>query len=285
MRSKGHVSYLLKRATETAKPSEFFARTPVFRLEEFRRAYLAGGRRQAATSKAVLKQHVAAGNLINVRRGLYAVVPPTAGAATFRVDPFLIASRLTEDAVVAYHAALQLHGLAHSISTRITYLTALRVKPFRFQDIDFVPVQVPISLRATGDLGGDIVELRRHGLSVRVTSPERTLVDVLDAPEHGGGWEEIWRSLQAIEVLDVDAVVAYALRLGSALTIARVGYFLEQHRELLLVEEHQLAKLQQAAPRQPTYFERRHRSGGTLVRRWNLIVPDTIRHATWAEVT
>ena len=31
---------------------------------------------------------------------------------------------------------------------------------------------------------------------MRVTSLERTLVDLLHAPRHGGGWEETWRSLQ-----------------------------------------------------------------------------------------
>jgi len=63
---------------------------------------------------------------------------------------------------------------------------------------------------------------------------------VLDAPEHGGSWEEIWRSLEEIEFVDLDFVVAYALRLGSALTIARFGLFLEQHTDELLVEERHL---------------------------------------------
>jgi len=43
---------------------------------------------------------------------------------------------------------------------------------------------------------------------------ERTLVDVLDAPEHGGGWEEIWLSLESVEFFDLDAVIEYALKLA-----------------------------------------------------------------------
>jgi len=34
---------------------------------------------------------------------------------------------------------------------------------------------------------------------------ERTLVDVLDAPEHGGGWEEILALAGVGRVLDLDA--------------------------------------------------------------------------------
>ena len=265
------------------KPKAFFARHPVFRFDEFRAAHLASGQRSAATTASVLKQHVAAGHLINVRRGLYAVVPPAADAATFRIDPFLVASRLAEDAVIAYHAALQLLGVAHSLSNRITYLTRHRARPFQFQDLEYVPVLVPVALRKRQDLGGGIREERRQSLVVRVTGHERTLVDVLDAPALGGGWEEIWRSLEAIEFVDLDLVIAYALRLGSALTIARVGFFLEQHRDALLVEDRHLEALQAHAPGQPIYFER-HTRGGTLVPRWNLIVRDEVRTRAWAEV-
>ncbi len=266
------------------KPTDFFARHPVFRFEEFREAHQSAGTRSPETTGSVLKQHVAAGNLINVRRGLYARVPAGADAATFRVDPYLLASRLTDDAVVAYHSALQLLGKAHSQSQRLTYLSVHRAKPFTFQDTEFVPVLVPVALRKLPDFGGGLREERRHGLAVRVTGYERTLVDVLDAPEHGGSWEEIWRSLEGIEFVDLDFVVEYALRLGSALTVARVGFFLEQHKDELLVEDRHLEVLRERAPAQPQYFERRHRKGGKLLPHWNLIVPEQVLTRLWEEV-
>jgi len=183
--------------------------------------------------------------------------------------------------VIAYHSALQLLGKAHSQSQRITYLSGRRAKPFVFQD---TAVLVPVSLRKRPDLGGGLREEHRQGLRVRVTDYERTLVDVLDAPEHGGGWEEIWRSLEGIEFVDLDFVVDYALRLGSALTVARVGFFLEQHKDELLVEDRHLEALHARAPTQPRYFARRHRKGGKLIPRWNLIVPEQVLTRAWAEI-
>ena len=59
----------------------------------------------------------------------------------------------------------------------------------------------PASEPALWQLGGAtgyFAKLRPHaGGQVRVTSLERSLVDLLHSPEHGGGWEEIWRSLEA----------------------------------------------------------------------------------------
>src|SRR5258706_1624697 len=141
-RLRWHIEYLYKRITATMKPTDFFARHPVFRFEEFREAHQSKGTRSSEATRSVLKQHVAAGNLINVRRGLYARVPETADAATFRVDPYLVASCLAEDAVIAYHSALQLLGKAHSQSERLTYLSGRRAKPFTFQDTEFAPVLV-----------------------------------------------------------------------------------------------------------------------------------------------
>lgn len=266
------------------KPLDYFARHPVFRFDEFVAAHGSERARSVQASQAVLKHHVRAGNLLHVRRGLYAVVPRGELRENLQVDPYLLAGCMTADAVIAYHTALQLHGKAHSVSRRFTVLTLTRAKPFTFQGTEFVPVPVPAPLRPLPDWGGGLIAKRRSGLEVRVTTLERTLVDVLDAPRYGGGWEEIWRSLESVGFFDLDAVTEYALQLGSAVTVARVGFFLEQHRDQLMVEEHHLERLQQHAPCHPMYLERSKRESGRLLRRWNLVVPEWALNQSWAEV-
>jgi len=270
---------------KTITPSTFFQTHPVFRFDEFRHAYLIDGRRSEATVGAVLKQHVAAGNLINLRRGLYAHVPPGSDVKDFHVDVFLVASRATTDAVIAYHSALQMLGKAHSLTNRITYLTGHRTRTFAVGDVDIAPVFFPGVLARSKDSDDGIIEESRAGLTVRVTGYERTMVDMLASPQHGGGWEETWRSLENIEFVDLDFVVAYALRLKSALTVARLGFFLEQHRDELLVEDRHLEALRAKSPKHPTYFERRQRQGGRLVSHWNLFVPENIVTRSWGEVS
>ena len=118
---------------------------------------------------------------------------------------------------------------------------------------------------------------------MRVTTLERTLVDVLDKPDKCGDWEEIWRSLELVEFYDLDSVITFALTLGSALTVARVGFFLDQHRETLMVEDSHLDRLQAHGPRQPRYLDSTRKSG-KLITRWNLIVPEYVLYRRWEEV-
>ena len=260
-------------------PSNFFREHPVFRVEEFH-ASRAG--RSRLTTATVLKQHVRAGNLLHLRRGLYATVPPGADPHDYPVDPFLIAANHTEDAVIAYHAALQFHGRVYSPWSRYQVLTALRSNPWSWRGIEVVPTQVDRETRGLSDLGGGIETLLHAGGRVRVSTFERTLVDLMDQPGKGGDWEEIWRSLEMVECFDLDEVVALALRIGAAITVARVGFFLDQHREELLVEEVHLAALAERIPRGPTYLDAR-RAPGRLVPRWNLVVPESLLHRTWEE--
>jgi predicted transcriptional regulator of viral defense system len=264
---------------------DYFAGHPVFRLDDFAAAHQADDVVKPASSLAIIKHHVQAGNLLRIRRGLYAVVPRGVRPADLQLDPYVLASHLASDAVVAYHGALQFHGRAHSLSRRVQFLTASRARPFEFRGTQYVPVPVPPPLGALADFGGGVLQSQRAGAPVRVTSLERTMVDVLNAPRHGGGWEEIWRSLESVEFFDLDAVIEHAFKLESALTVARVGFFLEQHRDSLMVEEQHLARLGQRAPAHPAYLDRAKREPGRLVARWNLIVPERVLNRSWAEVT
>lgn len=116
-----------------------------------------------------------------------------------------------------------------------------------------------------------------------MTTLERTLVDVLDAPEKGGGWEEVWRSLELVEFFDLDAVLLHVRRLRSAATAGRVGFFLEQHRQALMIEDRYFEVLRKLAPKAPRYMSTA-RESGKLVSGWNLVVPDRVLNRRWAEI-
>ncbi len=264
--------------------ADFFATHPVFTTEDLTTFLARRDSRSPWTRKALLAYHEKQGRLLRVRRGLYCVVPAGADPATCPVDAYLLAAKMTDDAVLAYHTALELHGKAYSVFEEIQYLTGRAARPVTFRSYRFRPVQLPRKLVASGKPRFAVKEVDRAGMTVAVTSLERTLVDVLDRPDLGGGWEEIWRSLEMVEFFDLDVVVEYALLLENATTAAKVGFFLEQHKEALMVETSHLEPLRARRPRRPHYLERGRR-GGRLVSDWNLVVPEEVLERAWQEVT
>lgn len=264
--------------------TDFFYRHPVFTYDEFGAFADRQKRRSVRARQKLLSWYTKKGRILRVRRGLYCTVPPGVDPAKCPVDPLLVAAKLSKDAVLGYHTALEFKGKAHSVRQQFTYLTASKSsRPFSFRFFSFRAVLHPKRLRDSHSEGVGVERADRSGVRLRVTSLERTLVDMLDRPELSGGWEEIWRSLGTVEYFDLDQVVEYALLLGNSTTMAKVGFFLERHREALMVEESHLQPLRERQPRQPHYMGRSVGKKGRLVREWNLVVPNEILEQSWEE--
>jgi predicted transcriptional regulator of viral defense system len=190
---------------------------------------------------------------------------------------------MADDAVLGYHTALEFHGKAHSAYRQFLFLTRQAPRPLTFRGDMFRGVAFPRALIRKRRESFGVTQSERAGMDLRVTSLERTLVDVLDRPVLGGGWEEIWRSLESVEYFDLDQVVEYALLLGNSTTIAKVGFFLDQHRDRLMVDPKYLQRLSKRRPRQPHYLVRGKRESGRLVPAWQLVVPPRILERSWEE--
>jgi predicted transcriptional regulator of viral defense system len=208
-----------------------------------------------------------------VERGVYAVVPPGMAPSRFVPDRFLVAAALREDAVLAYHSALELLGLAHSVYRDVYYLTARRRKDLKLAGGRVRALRHPKPLRAKGDESYGVEVRERQGVKLRVTGAERTLVDCLAMPRYAGGLEEVLQSVGGLSALDLDRLAGYLERLGQRRLYALVGFYLEREATRLFVPSDFLDRLARERPRGRVYLEPRRR-GGRLLTRWNLIVPD-----------
>lgn len=265
------------------KSEQFFYEHPVFRHEEFASWKASQGDIKPASVNTALRYYVKTGQIKLVRRKLYAVVPPNQSPDDVTVDPYLIAAKATEDAVLGYHTALELMGMAYSTFGQFTYITAQKSKPFDFQGQWFQSVGQPIALqRKRKELTG-IEYIDRQGILIAVTTPARTFVDVLDRIELSGGWEEVCRSIQHFAALNIYEVIQYCMLLENARLNATVGYFLSQRKGAFAVDEKQLKPLLNAVPKIPQYASKKTNQKFELVKPWNILLPEAVIHQSWEE--
>jgi len=71
--------------------------------------------------------------------------------------------------------------------------------------------------------------------------------------------------------------------LGNATTIAKLGFFLETHRERLMIPENCLEALCKHRPMKPYYLERKHKQPQKMISKWNLLVPLSLINREWEE--
>ncbi len=172
------------------------------------------------------------GWIVRLRKGLYCLSGAVPGAAP--LHEFEIAMALVEPAAISHWSALSYHGLTEQTPRRVFVLTTARAVPrprnartdagYSVGSARYQFVQVTLA-RFFGVTDVWIGESR-----VKVTDPERTLLDGLMMPQYCGDFSEV---LHAFEVraptIDVDRIVGYALRLDAA-TAKRLGWILERQQ-------------------------------------------------------
>lgn len=253
-------------------PEAFLATHPLFTREELARVLRVRGSRSPGTVSSHLARWRRQHRVMKVKEGLYVRLDPRGDSAARGVDFLALASLLAPDGALAYHTALEAHGVAQSLFERLTFVTWTKTRRLRFQGREFVPVRPREALRRSGRANGWIESIDRSGGEVRVTSLERTVTDVLDRPDLAGGTDEVWRSVASVAALDLGELESYVRAIGNRTLAAKVGFFLERRAEDLAVPPTVLERLRKRAPRSPVYCDRRGRS--RFASRWNLMVPE-----------
>lgn len=253
----------------------FFSAHPVFRREEYARAV--GRHPEDKVVSAMLTQHLKAGNIRRVARNVYAAVPPHGDPATWTVDRFLAASRLKADAVIAYHSALELHGCAYTDSPDVQAVSS--EEPTLFEAADFACrfLKHPKGFVAARD----ITVVDRVGLPVRVTTLERTIVDLFDRIDLAGGAEELINSLVLVERVKPEPLLTQARGLQNAGAIAALGWWLESAQQRLGIPDAFLARLRALKPKHPRYVLGARSGDAKSVSAWNILLPRSVAEPTF----
>lgn len=261
------------------KYKDFFNKHPVFNIEELRSAV------KSERPKSVynnLKYYLKKGRIRNIKRGLYYVVPEDSLPDKFHPNSILLASRLSNEAVISFHSALEIMGYGHNVFHRFFYYSTIRKRKSYFKKDEFICVKIPEKLKEKKLEMFSVEEKYYHNLPVKFTNRERTFVDCLDRLKYGGGIEEVYRCIEKYPYLNFKEVLNYLDALEKSVLYAKVGFFLQQHKEQFYVEKELLKKLKKKKPVSIVYFDSQ-RNKGKLIKEWNLVVPEIIIKRGWEE--
>ncbi|HXQ46350.1 MAG TPA: hypothetical protein VN806_07010 [Caulobacteraceae bacterium] len=245
----------------------FFSATPVFSRTEYAAAIGRSPGDKVVT--AMLAQHLKAGNVRRLARGVFASVPKHADAGHWSVDRFLAASRLRDGAVIAYHAALELHGYAYTEGREVQVIAPGEPGLLETEDFPCRFVKAPRGFVPADD----VTVVDRLGLDVKVTTLERTIADLFDRPDLAGGAEELFNSLDLVPRIDAPALARRLRALGNATAAGAAGWWLEREQQRLGISEAIVDELRSAAPKQTRYALGAGPGEGRAASGWNVILP------------
>jgi predicted transcriptional regulator of viral defense system len=181
----------------------------------------------AAAARYVAMALVRKGALERLKRGLYLIRPfrtllrPTVSSPTVAVAAYLHA----EPYYVGGLWAFTHHGLTDKQYVSILDVFVTRPRLSR----TLARAKVVFHVRPAKSMEYGFVQTNIEGVAVRVSDPERTVVDMLDHPRMVGGLRRaVGLFLQALPRIDVDKVADYAVRGSRASTCQRLGVILER---------------------------------------------------------
>lgn len=171
------------------------------------------------------------GWIVRLKKGLYSLSGSVPGATP--LHEFEIAMALVEPAAISHWSAMSHHGLTEQAPRRVFVLTTARSVP-RMRGAKSKDTEEGYPVGETIYQFVQVKPERFFGIDdvwvndsrIKMTDPERTLLDGLMMPRYCGDFAEV---LHAFEVrahkLDLDRIIRYALRLDAA-TAKRLGWIL-----------------------------------------------------------
>jgi predicted transcriptional regulator of viral defense system len=203
-----------------------------------------------------------------LRRGLYTPVPlASLGQTQVLDDPWLVVPSLFGPAYIGGWTAAEHWGLTEQIFRSVCVMTTrpVRGKEKNIQGVDFSVKQI-----SPQDMFGTKT-LWRGKVKVEVSSPSKTVIDMLDDPAIGGGIRHVSDCLNQYLVTKdgtPDDLINVATRLNNGAVFKRLGFLAERAggpAKLLAECQKRLttgnAKLDPAVPCRK------------LLKRWHLWIP------------
>jgi predicted transcriptional regulator of viral defense system len=228
-----------------------------------------------ARVNGLVSRLVLAGWLRRVRRGLYATTGRLPGSTP--PHDFAIATALATPSALSHRTALQFHGLSDQVPRTITCTTTAKVvtpamrsrKPTAGRSsvwtIDGLRVEL-VTVRPSRFFGIEEVWVDQR-TRVPMTDRERTMLDAFSSPARIGGMNEALAMLEEhYSSLDLARLASYAVRLGVAATVKRLGWALESFG----TEEEVLAPLLAYPVKMTQPIDPRRPRKGPVIPRWRL---------------
>ena len=201
--------------------------------------------------------------IMKVRKGLYVIVDVSGEPMATK---FEIASKITDDAFLCYHSALEFYGVANQVFNTVTVGSKSRFNPFTFLDIDYIR-KLP-----KNDYGIEYIEQA----GVRVTTLERTVIDCIDDIDACGGIDELLGALGQIRILDEKKLLGALDAYNCVLLYQKAGYILQHYQSKFGLSDAFFAECKQHLTKQVKYFLKDEYGEVEYNSEWRLMAPKNL---------
>lgn len=212
-------------------------------------------------AKWICQEYQKKGYIERVKRDLYVTISLETRQPV--ANRYVIASHLSSDATVSYHSAFEFYGCVNQVFYE-TYVTSSS----RFRDIDYDGVTYR---RIAPRITKGITETN----GIRVTTPERTVVDSIHLFEKIGGLEKLLRCLALIASLKELKLLEILSEYQNEFLYQKTGYILSAFADSLGLSENFFDICKSHLPNRKSYLSNEHQDY-VWNKEWKLFAPEKL---------
>ena len=173
-----------------------------------------------STAKSLLASGVRNGTICRIKTNLYGVTDLATGRCA--VNKFEIASNISETSCLAYHSAMEYHGLGHQLFNEVTVFSTSSFRDFEFEGVTYTRRKPTIA---------EGVMTPVMNSKVKVTDLERTIIDCIDRIKYAGGIEELLNNFISIAYIDETKLKTYLDAYSKSSLYQKAGFLLSMYRK------------------------------------------------------
>ena len=171
------------------------------------------------TAKSLLAAGIRNETICRIRTNLYAVTDLATGQCA--ANKYEIASNISDSACVAYHAAMEYHGLGHQLFNEMSVISTSTFRTFEFEGVTYIRHQPKIQ---------EGVMVPVMNTKVKVTDLERTVIDCIDRIKYAGGLEELLNNFTSVAYIDETKLKTYLDAYGKSSLYQKAGFLLSIYK-------------------------------------------------------
>jgi len=173
-----------------------------------------------STAKSLLASGLRNGTLCRIKPNLYAVTDMATGLCA--ANKYEIASNISDTACVAYHSAMEYHGLSHQLFNEMSVISTSTFRTFEFEGITYIRHQPKIMEGVTVPV---------MNTKIKVTDLERTIIDCIDRIKYAGGLEELFNNFTSVAYIDETKLKTYLDAYGKSSLYQKAGFLLSMYKK------------------------------------------------------
>ena len=232
---------------------------PVFHVEDVNKFY-----NNLDSARSAIKRLMKENMVVKIRNDMYTCISGETGQPG--PNRFQIACSITPTSYISHHTAMEYYGITDQVFYEVYVSSETFFRDFEFDGYTYHYVM---------SKGSDGIATPAFSGGIRVTTPERTMIDSIKDMDKISGMEEVIQDISCMKKLQEKRLLSYLEHLSNQFLYQKTGFLLSEQKEQLGLSDDFFKECQDKIGKSKRYLSR-DLADGVYNDRWRLVVPQQL---------